>query len=84
MATRKISTRTSQSKRRAAARKAKARDKDGQIALDHQTLRELKAYAASTQFSANRAIMRAAIRTIEAQGVDQDDPVCRVMFSLKT
>jgi hypothetical protein len=81
MATRKRSKRITGAKTRA-ARTVKMRDRNGKIELERCTLRELKAYAASTQFSVNRAIMRAAIRSLEALDIDPKEAVCRVTFGL--
>ena len=79
----KRSRATNRSKTRTTRTARKARDRNGQIELENCSLRELKAYAATTKFVANRAIVRAAIRSIEALEVDPKQVLCRVTFGLK-
>lgn len=59
-----------------------ARELNGHISM-HCTLGELKARAKVSQYSANRAIMRAAIRAIQAQGTLPEETPISVTFGLK-
>lgn len=73
---------TTESKKRD-TRKRKARDTNGKIKLENCTLEELKAYAASTKYAANRNIVRAAIQSIKALEGDPRMVLCKVTFGLK-